>query len=245
MSSEGQRLERLAERLRAVEPAPPSPAAKIRAWNLIVAEVEKPAARRRQARSSGRLVLAGLAAAALLVAGTIAAAADSLPDSTLYPVKGVIEAVQGGLALTPAAQFDYHLGLARTRLREAEAMFARHRVDLADAALTSMEGQLTSAATVVRTTRLSEPAIGESLAQQLAQAVETHDNQLAELQGQVTNPSALDAITQARNRAQDALVAASRGADQGQGKQGNPSGKAHGSPNGTPADSPKATSHRP
>ena len=242
MISESQRLERLAERLRALDPATPSPASKIRAWNLVSAEIQKPASRRLQARSTGRLVLAGLAAAALLAIGTVAAAASSLPDSPLYPVKGGVEAVQGALAFSPADRFNYHLLLAKIRLREAEAMFARHRVDLAEQALASMEDQLSGASAQVKDARLADPAVADSLVAQLMQAIETHDNQLAGLQGQVTNPNAIKAITRARDRAQQALLAAS--ADQGPaGQTASPSPRAHGS--GAAANpSPTAKSSR-
>jgi Domain of unknown function (DUF5667) len=239
--SESQRLERLAERLRSVEPAQPAPAAKIRAWNLVAADLQKPASKALRRRSAGRLILAGLAAAALLVAGAVAAAADSLPDSALYPIKGAIENVEGSLALTATDQFNHHLSLATTRLREAAAMFARHRLDLADQALARMEDQLASAATVVKTVKASDPAVSGSLQQQLQQAVETHDNQLAGLQGQVTNPTAVDAITTARNRAQDALKVATAPADHGQGSPSNSaSNKGRGQGNsGSPSSSVK------
>jgi len=211
--SENQRLERLAERLRAIESAPPSPAAKIRAWNLVSAGLQTPVGSSARRRSAVRLVAGGLAAVALLVAGAVAAAADSLPDSAFYPVKGTIENLQGVLALTASDQFKYHLSLAATRLREADAMFSRHRVDLADRALAGMEEQLTSAAAIVKVVKESDPAVAGSLAGQLKNAVETHDNQLAGLQGQVTNPTAVDAITKARNRAQEALQLAAAPAD--------------------------------
>ena len=230
MISESQRLERLAERLRSVEPAQPSPAAKIRAWNLVSADLQKPANRSLRRRSAGRLILAGLAAAALLVAGAVAAAADSLPDSAFYPIKGTIENVEGVFALTPTDRFNLHLSLAGTRLREAAAMFARHRVDLAEQALAGMEEQLTSAATVVKAAKVTDPAVSASLERELQQAVETHDNQLAGLQGEVTNPTAVDAITKARNRAQDALQVAATPADQGQDSSASDKGHGQGSP---------------
>jgi hypothetical protein len=233
----------LAERLRAIEPAQPSPAAKIRAWNLALAELQKPSSRSRKSASRGRLMLAGLAAAALLVAGAVGAAADSLPDSALYPIKGAVENVQGIVALTPGDRFDHHLALARTRLREAEAMFASHRVDLADQALNQLDDQLTSAAVLVRTIKATDPAVAGSLEQKLKQAVEIHDNQLAGLQGQVTNPTAVSAITKARNRALDALQVAAAPPVHGQGNNASasPSARAHGqvSPGSAPSDSVK------
>jgi hypothetical protein len=241
--SENQRLERLAERLRAIEAAAPSPAAKIRAWNLVSAGLQKPAAGVARERSGARLLVAGLAASALLVAGAIAAAADSLPDSAFYPVKGTIENLEGAFALTAADQFKHHLTLAATRLREADAMFARHRVDLADQALVGMEDQLTSAAAVVKTVKASDAPVAGSLEGQLQQAVQTHDNQLAGLQGQVTNPTAVVAITRARNRAQEALKVAAAAADHGPGNgNGNSSASASSSDKGQSASgSPSGT----
>jgi len=163
-------------------------------------------------------VLAGMAAAAFLVVGAVAAAADSLPDSTLYPIKGSIERVEGVFVFSSTDRFNFHLSLARTRLREAEAMFARHRVDLADNALNALEDELGSAADVVKSVKGSDPAVAGSLEQELRQAVETHDNQLAGLQGQVSNPTAVTAIARARDRAQNALQVAAAPADHGQGK---------------------------
>ncbi|MEO6795813.1 MAG: DUF5667 domain-containing protein [Candidatus Dormibacter sp.] len=241
--SESQHLEPLAERLRAVDPVPPSPMTKIRAWNLIIAQAEKPASRQLRQRSATRLVLAGMAAAAFLVVGAVAAAADSLPDSALYPIKGTIERVEGVFVFSATDRFNFHLSLARTRLREAAAMFARHRVDLADTALNALEDELGSAAEVVKTVKASDPAVAGSLEQELRQAVETHDNQLAGLQGQVVNPTAVTAITRARDRAQTALQVAAAPADHGQGKPTtSPSlkGRGQGSP-ASPQDSPKSS----
>lgn len=205
MTPEVERLERLAERLRSVDPVMPSPAAKIRGWNLTLAAVEQSASVRSRSHPVRRLLLAAVAAAVLLVGGAVAASADSLPDSALYPLKGVLENVRGALAFSPSDKVAYHLDLARTRLTEAEAMIARHRIDLADVALSSLDDQLNDAALVVRSELQSDPALAASLEHRLAQAIATHDEQLAGLQGEVTNPAAIAAITQARDRATQAL----------------------------------------
>jgi hypothetical protein len=205
LTPEMERLERLAERLRAVEPVMPSPGAKIRGWNLVLAAVEQSATVRSRTHPVRRLVLAAVAAAVLLVAGAVAASADSLPDSALYPLKGVVENVRGALAFSPSDKLAYHLELARTRLTEAEAMIARHRVDLADQALSSLADQLNAAALVVQAEKAGDPALAASLQNRLVQAIATHDQQLAGLQGQVTNPAAIAAITQARDKASQAL----------------------------------------
>src|SRR6202035_5635386 len=150
LTPEMERLERLAERLRAVDPVTPSPGAKIRGWNLVLAAVEQSASVRSRAHPIQRLVVAVVAVAVLLVAGAVVASADSLPDSALYPLKGVLENVRGALAFAPADKVRYHLDIARTRMIEAEAMIARHRLDLADRALSSLDDQLNDAALVVQ-----------------------------------------------------------------------------------------------
>lgn len=244
MTPEMERLERLAERLRSVDPVMPSPGAKIRGWNLVLAAVEQSATARKRTHPLRRLVLAAVAAAVLLVAGAVAASADSLPDSALYPLKGVVENVRGALAFSPSDKLAYHLDLARTRLTEAEAMIARHRIDLADQALGSLNDQLNAAALVVQAETQSDPTLAASLQDRLVQAITTHDQQLAGLQGQVTNPAAVAAITQARDRAAQALQTATKPAPSNGGGQpsaaptSNGNGKGPG-PSATPHPTPK------
>ena len=231
MTPEVQRLEALAERLRATEPMIPSPAAKIRGWNLVAAAVEQSATVRSRSHSVRRLVLAAVAAAVLLVAGAVAASADSLPDSALYPLKGAVEQVRGVFAFSPSDQLTYHLDLASTRLTEAEAMIAHHRLDLAGQALGAMNDELNDAAQVVATENRVDPALASDLQNRLLQAIAVHDGQLAGLQGQVTNPAAQNAIATARDRAAQAVQAAN-----GPGNNGspNPGGKNSATPHPTP-----------
>ncbi|HET9848144.1 MAG TPA: DUF5667 domain-containing protein [Candidatus Dormibacteraeota bacterium] len=229
--SESQRLAALGERLRAVDPLMPSPAAKIRGWNLVAASIERSSAVRSRTHSVRRLVLATVAVAVLLVAGTVAASADSLPDSPFYPVKGALEQARGLLAFSPSDKLTYHLELARTRLAEAEAMIARHRVDLASQALNGLNEQLAEAAQLVQSEQQTDPAVAADLQNRLQQAIATHDQQLAGLQGQVSNPTAQSAIATARDRAAAALRAAQtptpagNGGANGQGSGKGPSAK--------------------
>jgi hypothetical protein len=230
---EAQRLERLAERLRAVDPIAPSPGAKIRGWNLVLAAVEQSATGRSRAHPMRRLVLAALVAAVFVVIGAVAASADSLPDSGLYPLKGVVEKVRGALAFSLVDQFAYHLDLAQTRLTEAEAMIARHRMDLAGNALGALNDQLDDAARVVQAEKASDSTLGAAMESRLQQAIATHDKQLAGLQGQVTNPAAISAILKARDRAVQSLeTAGTPDSSNGHGNpSASPSGKGQG--NGT------------
>jgi Domain of unknown function (DUF5667) len=249
MRSEAERLEALAERLRAVEPVMPSPVAKIRAWNLVAASIEHSANVRARGRSPWRLVFAGAAAAALLVAGGVAASANSLPDSPLYPVKGALERAEGLLAFSAADRLTYHLNLAETRLTEAEAMIAGHRVDLAEQALAGMNQQLEDAAAVVTSEQQDMPALAADMQNRLQEAIAVHDRQLAGLQGEVTNPTAQQAIARARDRAEQALTSVTshagngnqgNSANQGQGATGSGShGQGSGKGTATPHPTPK------
>ena len=234
MTPEVERLERLAERLRAVDPYVPPPGAKIRGWNLVLAAVEQSNTARSRVHPIRRLVLATVAAAVLLVAGAVAASADSLPDSVFYPLKGVLENTRGALTFGASDQLAYHLELANTRLTEAQAMFARHRVDLAAEALSALDDQLNAAALVIQAEKQSDPAVGAAMENRLRQAIVTHDAQLAGLQGQVTNPTALNAIMQARDRAAQALQTAGKPAtSNGNGNSGQGNGATN-SPHPTP-----------
>jgi hypothetical protein len=205
LTPEMQRLERLAERLRAVEPYVPPPGAKIRGWNLVLAAVEQSTAARTRVHPVRRLVIGLAAAAVLLLAGAGAAAADSLPDSPLYPLKAVLENVRGTLTFSAADKLTYHLDLATTRLTEAQTMIARHRVDLASTSLKALSDQLKSAALLVQTERETDPAVAARWQERLRQAVETEDQELADLQGQVQTPATAGAIVLARQHAADAL----------------------------------------
>jgi hypothetical protein len=171
------------------------------------------------------------------VAGAVAASADSLPDSVLYPLKGVIENVRGGLAFSPSDRLTHHLDLARTRLTEAEAMFAGHRVDLADRALLEMDDQLDDAAVLIQMEKQTDPSVGAAMENRLIQAIATHDKQLAGLQGQVSNPTAVSAITAARDRAARALELAAKPAESNGHPNPTPSpnGSGKGQGNGTSA----------
>ena len=232
MSTELQRLERLAERLRSLEPALPTSQARIRGLNLALAAVGTPQAARRP-RAAGRFLLALAAAGAVLIVGTVAASADALPDSPLYPVKGLVENARGLFLFSVADHVNYHLELANTRLREAQAMFGRHRDDLAEQALSGLALEIKDAAMEINDLSASDAQAASQEEQRLEQAIQAHDDQLAGLQGNVTNPQALTAIQAARDRAQETLNQA-RSAVNGKAN-GNPGGRGKGSARGSPS----------
>ena len=205
MTPEERRLERLADRLRAVDPYVASPGAKIRGWNLVLAAVEQAATVRTGTHPVRRLVVAAVIAAVLLVGVGLAASADSLPDSPLYPLKGVLEKARGVLAFSPADKFTYHLELARTRLTEADAMIARHRLDLVGSALNAFDDQVAAASSVVQAETRTDPTVATDMENRLRRSLATQDAHLQDLQGQVQNPATVDAISRARDRAAHAL----------------------------------------
>lgn len=193
-------FERLVERLQAVAPVTPDPATRIRAWNLVSARlaggpVAAPAGHWR----SFRLVAALVSALAVLLVGTAVASAQSLPNSPLYPIKRFDEGLRATLTLGAPARFDYRLELARIRLVEAQAMLDADRLDLAEGALQSYQADLTEAATEAE--QAGSPSDQALLESRLQEAIQVHDAQLAQLQGEVTNPAALAAIQAARDRA--------------------------------------------
>ena len=204
MRPEAERLEALAQRLRAVEPVAPSPAAKIRGWNIVLAAVQQSATSRSPVRPLRRLLLAPVVIVLLLLGG-LAASADSLPDSPLYPLRRVVESARGTLAFSPSDQLAYHLSLADSRLADAEAMVARHRVDLAKPALSALADQLQAAAVLVSGQRRVDPTAAADMADRLRQAAASQDRQLAGLEAQVKDPGAVKAISAARARAAETV----------------------------------------
>ena len=61
--------------------------------------------------------------------GTAVLAAESLPDSPLYPAKMLAEGVRLNLASDPAAQAEIHLDLAAERLQEMERLMVNGNMD--------------------------------------------------------------------------------------------------------------------
>jgi len=88
-------------------------------------------------------------------------------------------------------------------------MIARHRLDLAARALTGLDDQLHAAALVVQAENRTDPTVGTDMENRLRRTIATQDAHLQDLQGQVTDPAALDAIARARDRAAKALPSGS------------------------------------
>lgn len=95
------------------------------------------------------LAFAVASIAALAAAATAFAAPSALPDSPLYPVKHIEEAVR--LALTPANdRLTVQLQVAAERLREAQVMAANHKPRLAESSLRAFTIIVDDAATSLK-----------------------------------------------------------------------------------------------
>jgi hypothetical protein len=110
----------------------PDPAFKLRTRNLMLAVAAQRRASAARSRGFARPVfrLAGALAlaGALLGAGIVAVAAQSLPGDPLYQVKRGVEQVQLTLTVDPAANARLRMQLATRRVSEAGRLSAQGRV---------------------------------------------------------------------------------------------------------------------
>lgn len=154
--------------LRQVPPVVPSPAAKAAGQKRLLAAVAKkrrekvrPGVLRRLEQGAAILVqpllrpqrpslrLAQAIAILLLIvslisAGTLRAAAGSLPDSPLYPLKLTAERVQLALTTTPAGRAKLHMSYSERRLQEARALWEAGK-GVSEAMLQAMKSEHESA----------------------------------------------------------------------------------------------------
>jgi hypothetical protein len=103
----------------------PGPLARLKGWiaRLLPWSVSQPSSYRKEQRRMS-VVLAKIALVVSLAfgstGGTLAVAANSLPDSPLYPAKLSMEQARLNLAANSADQAALHLSLAQTRAQEME-----------------------------------------------------------------------------------------------------------------------------
>ncbi|MBP8001707.1 MAG: hypothetical protein KA338_20815 [Chloroflexi bacterium] len=107
------------------------------------------------------------------------AAAESLPDSTLYPVKLVMEDTQLALTQDPAHSVDLYLTFAQERIEEM-AQMARAGVDPGEATVLRLENHLQNA--MVQSAQLSDNTALLTLLEQMQQTVQTQSQLLAQSQ---------------------------------------------------------------
>ena len=120
------------DEISALSPSPVSlgPAARLKKWmaRYFFPQVQIPTLQlpkfKEQRQMSALLIKAVLVFGVIFgsAGGTAAMAAESLPDSPLYPVKLAMENARLSMADTPAAQAKLHLELAQTRAMEMEKL---------------------------------------------------------------------------------------------------------------------------
>jgi len=150
-------LLRLAKEIRALprpEPRPPALiTAQARVWEAAMLKqrgegskarlLSRWLAGRRFSLAYARL-LAAVAVAVLIGFSSVVAAANSLPDSPLYPVKRTTERVQLFLTFNPSTKTQLHLSFAERRLDETLRLMDTHR-PIDDATLIAMVEETGSA----------------------------------------------------------------------------------------------------
>ena len=126
--------------------------------------------------------LAVVAVAAVIGFGTVAASADSLPHSPLYPVKRTSERVQLFLTFSPGSKAHLHLSFAERRLNETmELMSCCQSVD--DAVLMSMLEETDTAIKIICTLPTTE---AEPLLNRAAELTAYQHDCLSQIRGEVT-----------------------------------------------------------
>ena len=127
-------------------------------------------------------VLAAVVAVAVIGLGTVAASADSLPHSPLYPVKRTTERVQLFLTFSPSGKAHLHLFFAERRLNETmELMGCCHSFD--DAILMSMLEETGLAIKIICTLPMAE---AEPLLNRAAELTAYQHDCLSQLRDEVS-----------------------------------------------------------
>jgi len=127
-------------------------------------------------------VMAVIVAMMVIGLGTVAASADSLPHSPLYPVKRTAERVQLFLTFSPSGKAHLHLYFAERRLNETvELMSCCHSID--DAILMSMLEQTDLAIEIICTLPTPE---AEPLLNKAAELTAQQHTCLSQIRGEVS-----------------------------------------------------------
>ncbi|MCB0154362.1 MAG: hypothetical protein KDF65_06150, partial [Anaerolineae bacterium] len=116
--------------------------------------------------------------------GTAVLAANSLPDSALYPLKMTLEQARLGLADAPADQAALHLAFAQERTHEMEQLALRGD-SLEEAGFTALQRHLNAAFSLAA--ELPEPAM-LGLLSQTQQMVQTQTELLTQAQSEISGP---------------------------------------------------------
>lgn len=177
------------------------------------------ARRRWFAAKAPRAAAASVMAFAVMVGGggtAVAASADALPGEALHHVKRAVEQVRVATAWAPSSEVEAHLGVAETRLEEAERLIAGDG-ELAElpATLDRHEAALDAAAEHAD----DDPALAASVDEATGRATA----RLAELREELPDtaaPQARDALERAGERLEQRLPGDGEGRPEAPGTSG-------------------------
>lgn len=177
------------------------------------------ARRRWFAAKAPRAAAASVVAFAVMIGGggtAVAASADALPGDALYHVKRAVEQMQVATAWAPSSEVEAHLGVAETRLEEAERLIAGDG-ELAElpATLDHHEAALDAAAEHAG----DDPALAASVDEATGRAAARLTELLEELPDTAA-PQARDALERAGERLEQRLPAEDEGRPEAPGTNG-------------------------
>ena len=188
--------------------------------------------------------LIGAVAFLFATGGGVAFAAEgSLPGDVLYPVKvGVVEKVEGALAVTAEAKANFEITLANRRLTEAETLATKGRLspDEADELAARFTADTENAANDIASVRARNPGGAAVAETKLSAVLSTH----ADILGQVSASSSARARLESAIALQTAAhgvsaLATARASAPSTASSGAVSGTATGAPVSSSSPEPK------
>lgn len=178
---------------------------------------------------------AGLAAALLLLGGSMVASANSLPEEPLYPLKLAMESAQLALVPDPRSRVELEIQFAARRLEEVQSAARQGKTEAVQRGLALYEERVESAlsaaqAAPIPVERKEDP--------RLQDALERQQQLLEEVYSQVPDP-AKDAILHAQE-------VSKRGRTRAEEVRADPDGKTKKEPKAEPsAEAPTAATPTP
>jgi len=153
------------------------------------------------------LYLAGLTGSLVLLALTfgVAAAQNTVPGDTLYPVKRIVEQVHVVTALDPKAKAAVQLQHAHTRLQETEVVLKRGDTQAAQALLQDYRSEMNSVAVTVTQVAQDDPEVAQVISVRVEHAAQEDLTQLEKINADV--PQELHTVvTEAKSEARKFLT---------------------------------------
>ncbi len=194
------------------QPVSPGPLIRLKEWiaHQMSLSFPDPIIQRKEQRRMSTLLLKATLIFSLFfgsTGGAVALAANSLPDSPLYPAKLAMEQARLNLASGPAEQAGLHLNLAQNRVQEMVHMALAGDVPEEDTLL-RLNTHLNQAFNLAA--RLGEGDMG-GLLNQAQQMIQAQEQELSRVQARVAEPAqeplrqAIRLLNQARQDVEEGL----------------------------------------